>query len=98
VPDEVIKASSHIYDMVYNPKMTALVKKALDYGKNAQTGMAMLIFQAVFAQQIWRDDFTFAEKITSTGIASALIDEFSAKFLQFTKFPPIFFKFHLTKL
>jgi shikimate dehydrogenase len=97
VPDEVIRASSHIYDMVYNPKMTALVKKALDYGKNAQTGMAMLIFQAVFAQQIWRDDFTFAEKSLQRALLPLLLTNFPLSFDISRNFP-IFFNFHLTKL
>jgi shikimate dehydrogenase len=66
--------------MVYNPPVTKLVKKAREMGKNAESGMSMLVYQAIFAQQIWRGDFTFSEILSSSGIASALTHEFSAKF------------------
>ncbi|MDR0975277.1 MAG: shikimate dehydrogenase [Ruminococcus sp.] len=80
VPDEVIKNCSNIYDLVYNPKLTELVKRGRAAGKNAESGMSMLVYQAIFAQQIWRDDFMFSEIMSTSGIANALIDEFSAKF------------------
>jgi hypothetical protein len=40
----------------------------------------MLVYQAIFAQQIWREDFTFSEIMSNSGIATAIIKEFSAKF------------------
>ncbi|MDR0986134.1 MAG: shikimate dehydrogenase [Ruminococcus sp.] len=80
VPDGVIERCNNVFDMVYNPPVTKLLKKAREMGKNAESGMSMLVYQAIFAQQIWRDDFTFSEILSSSGIASALTKEFSAKF------------------
>jgi shikimate dehydrogenase len=53
VPDSVIANCKNVFDMVYNPRETALVKKAKAAGKNAASGMAMLVFQAAQAQLIW---------------------------------------------
>jgi shikimate dehydrogenase len=80
VPDGVIERAANIFDMVYNPLVTKLVKKAKDLGKNTESGMSMLVYQAIFAQQIWRGDFTFSEIMSNSGIAAAIINEFSAKF------------------
>jgi shikimate dehydrogenase len=80
VPDGVIERCTNVFDMVYNPLVTKLVKKARAAGKNAESGMSMLVYQAIFAQQIWRSDFTFSEIMSNSGIAAAIIDEFSAKF------------------
>jgi shikimate dehydrogenase len=80
VPDGVIERAANIFDMVYNPLVTKLVKKARAAGKNAESGMSMLVYQAIFAQQIWREDFTFSEIMSNSGIATAIIKEFSAKF------------------
>jgi shikimate dehydrogenase len=55
VPDEVIASCSYVFDMVYNPYETLLVGKAKAMGKKARSGMAMLVFQAVAAIDIWVD-------------------------------------------
>jgi shikimate dehydrogenase len=54
VPDSVIEKCANVFDMVYNPRETLLIKKAKAYGKNARNGMAMLVFQAAYAQIIWK--------------------------------------------
>ena len=52
VPDEVIKASGAVFDVIYNPRETLLMQKAKAMGKNAVGGMAMLVWQAVSAHEI----------------------------------------------
>ena len=56
VPDDIIKASGAVFDVIYNPKETLLMKKAKAMGKNAVGGMAMLVWQAVSAHEIWDGD------------------------------------------
>jgi len=53
VSDEVIKNSHCIFDAIYNPVETVLIKKAKSFGKIAIGGMAMLVWQAVVAHEIW---------------------------------------------
>lgn len=42
-----------VYDLVYNPRETKLVKTARAQGLNASTGLGMLIEQATLAFEIW---------------------------------------------
>jgi shikimate dehydrogenase len=42
-----------IYDLVYNPRVTKLVKDACSQGLSAATGLGMLIEQAALAFEIW---------------------------------------------
>ena len=42
-----------VYDVVYNPLETALVKRARANGSKAEGGMSMLVWQAVVAHQHW---------------------------------------------
>ncbi len=53
VSDEVIASAKAIFDAVYNPSETLLVKKARALGKKAITGMTMLVYQAAAAQTFW---------------------------------------------
>jgi shikimate dehydrogenase len=46
-------ASAAIYDLVYNPSETKLVREARSQGLNATTGLGMLIEQAALAFEIW---------------------------------------------
>lgn len=56
VSDEVIKASDAVFDVIYNPKETVLLRRARELGKNCSGGMAMLVWQAVKAHEIWDGD------------------------------------------
>ncbi|WP_028511234.1 shikimate dehydrogenase [Ruminococcus sp. NK3A76] len=56
VPDSVIEASGAVFDVIYNPRETVLIKKAKALGKKASGGMAMLVYQAVSAHEIWDGD------------------------------------------
>ena len=42
-----------VFDAIYNPLETALVKRAKATGAKAEGGMSMLVWQAVVAHQIW---------------------------------------------
>ena len=42
-----------VYDVIYNPKKTVLIKDAQAIGLRTITGLDMLIYQAVAAQEIW---------------------------------------------
>lgn len=53
VSDEVIKNCSCVFDAVYNPVKTLLMQKADGLGKKTIGGMAMLVWQAVVAHEIW---------------------------------------------
>ena len=55
VSDEVIKNSKSVFDAIYNPLETKLIKKATQNGALAVGGMSMLVWQAVVAQTKWND-------------------------------------------
>lgn len=42
-----------VYDLVYNPRQTRLVREACQQGRTATTGLGMLIEQAALAFEIW---------------------------------------------
>lgn len=48
-----LKQGAVVYDVIYNPKKTVLIKLAEKLGYRTITGLDMLIHQAVSAQQIW---------------------------------------------
>ncbi|MCI8497558.1 MAG: shikimate dehydrogenase [Clostridiales bacterium] len=51
--DRLISLSGAVFDAVYNPEETLLLKKAKAAGAKAIGGMPMLVWQAVAAQEIW---------------------------------------------
>ena len=53
VSDKIIAKSSAVFDAVYNPLETVLIKKAKANGSRAVGGMSMLVYQAACAQTIW---------------------------------------------
>ncbi|MCR4862491.1 MAG: shikimate dehydrogenase [Ruminococcus sp.] len=53
VSDEIIENSGSVFDVIYNPTETLLMKKARAMGKIAVGGAAMLVYQAVKAHEIW---------------------------------------------
>lgn len=48
-----IHSQCHIYDLIYNPAETELIKLAKDEGYSVQNGYRMLYFQAAFAFSLW---------------------------------------------
>jgi shikimate dehydrogenase len=63
VSDEIIKQCGGVFDVIYNPIKTQLVKKAEAMGIKAVGGIAMLVLQAVKAHEIWNGDFYTDEQI-----------------------------------
>ncbi len=54
--EEVIGCADAVFDVIYNPRETVLVRTAKKLGKKAVGGMAMLVWQAVSAHEIWDGD------------------------------------------
>lgn len=50
---ETVNNEAIIYDIVYNPIKTELIKKAIKYNKKYQTGLDMLVYQGARAFEIW---------------------------------------------
>ncbi len=73
VTDEVIANADFVFDAIYNPKETLLIQKAKAMGKTAVGGMAMLVWQAVSAHEIWDGDSYTDEQV------QAIIDEMYQK-------------------
>lgn len=53
VSEAVIKRCENVYDAIYNPLDTKLIKTARKNGVNAESGMSMLVWQAVVAHYHW---------------------------------------------
>lgn len=53
VPEEVVARCGAVFDAVYNPGRTQLLKLAQKTGAKAIGGMEMLVYQAVRAHEIW---------------------------------------------
>ena len=73
VSEEVIKNCKCVFDVIYNPNVTKLMQIAQDNGIKAIGGMAMLVWQAVVAHEIWDGAKYRDEDI------NALIEEMRAK-------------------
>lgn len=69
VSDKVIETSGSIFDVIYNPTETLLMKKARALGKKAVGGAAMLVYQAVKAHEIW-----YGGSFASEDIAAIITD------------------------
>ncbi|WP_164169147.1 shikimate dehydrogenase [Ruminococcus flavefaciens] len=64
VSDTVIENSLSVFDVIYNPTETLLMKKARALGKAAVGGASMLVYQAVKAHEIWYGGQFSAEDIS----------------------------------
>ena len=53
VEEALIAGCDAVFDVIYNPTETELVRKARALGKSAVGGSAMLVWQAVRAHEIW---------------------------------------------
>lgn len=55
VTDSDLSHCRAVFDAVYNPLETLLIKKAKSIGLTSISGLSMLVFQAVFSHKIWND-------------------------------------------
>ena len=78
VSDEIISNCGCVFDVVYNPVETLLVKKFREQGKPALGGTAMLVYQAVKAHEIWNNDFYTNDEVNS--IIKAVEEKFCSDF------------------
>ena len=53
IPVDSLKENSSVYDLVYNPKDTELVKQARSLGHNACSGLGMLLYQGAGSFELW---------------------------------------------
>lgn len=53
IGDDIISRCAHVFDAIYNPLETTLVKKAKANGAKAIGGISMLVWQAVVSHEIW---------------------------------------------
>jgi len=53
VPEEILKPDMVVFDAVYNPLETKLIKKAKEKGCRVVSGLDMLVYQAEKAFEIW---------------------------------------------
>ncbi|MBR4345909.1 MAG: shikimate dehydrogenase [Oscillospiraceae bacterium] len=53
VSEEVISRAGFVFDVIYNPRRTLLIETAEKHGIKAVGGMAMLVYQAAVAHEIW---------------------------------------------
>lgn len=53
VPDEIIFGSKQIVDIIYNPAVTTLLKKAADKSIPNINGLDMLLYQGIEAFELW---------------------------------------------
>lgn len=56
LPWNAVGASHLFFDLIYNPKETALLQEALKRGARIQSGMGMLRLQAEKSWEIWNKD------------------------------------------
>jgi shikimate dehydrogenase len=53
VPTDVARSAKAVFDAVYNPTETVLMKTARDAGAKVEGGLTMLVWQAAAAQELW---------------------------------------------
>ena len=59
--EETVKSSKAVFDAIYNPRKTLLLKYAEQAGIKYQNGLSMLVWQAAAAEEIW-NNIKFDEK------------------------------------
>ncbi len=55
IKEEIVKKSKAVFDAIYNPEETLLLKYAKDAGIKHLNGLPMLVWQAAVAEEIWLD-------------------------------------------
>lgn len=59
IDKNIISNAEYVFDSIYNPIATRLILTSRSLGVNAQTGLRMLIEQAIEAQKIWNPNINF---------------------------------------
>lgn len=53
VKEDVIKKFKYAVDLIYNPTETKFLKMARENGLIVENGLRMLVYQAIYAQELW---------------------------------------------
>ncbi len=53
LPKNIIQKSNAVFDAIYNPEETLLIKYAKEAGLKYSNGLSMLVWQAAVAEEIW---------------------------------------------
>ena len=53
IPYEALTAEHYLYDLIYNPEMTAFLQKGADHSAHTKNGLEMLFIQAEKNWDIW---------------------------------------------
>ncbi|MBQ8599592.1 MAG: shikimate dehydrogenase [Oscillospiraceae bacterium] len=67
VPESALKGVKAVFDCIYNPRETRLLKAAKEAGCRVSGGMPMLVWQAAAAQEIW-----YGKKFTQEQVEQVL--------------------------
>ncbi|NQU63620.1 MAG: shikimate dehydrogenase [SAR324 cluster bacterium] len=70
LPDEVLRNSKLIIDIIYNPPQTTLLKKAVEWSIAHLNGLEMLLYQGIESFEIWTHDNAPVEIMRQSLIAS----------------------------
>ncbi len=57
LPKELLKKELLVYDMIYSPAVTQLMKDANEIGAQTQNGLDMLLYQGLLAFELWTGIF-----------------------------------------
>lgn len=57
LPQELLKKELLVYDMIYSPAVTQLMKDANEIGAQTQNGLDMLLYQGLLAFELWTGIF-----------------------------------------
>ena len=55
IPEDRLPQTAALYDMIYNPRTTKLMKTVSDRGGRSANGLSMLVYQGLRALEIWSD-------------------------------------------
>lgn len=74
LPKEVVEQAGAVFDAIYNPRETLLLRYANEAGVKAVNGLSMLVWQAAVAEEIWNgvkfNDTAVAEIIEQLAVSS----------------------------
>ncbi|MBQ9516535.1 MAG: shikimate dehydrogenase [Eubacterium sp.] len=66
LPKEVVEQAGAVFDAIYNPRETLLLRYAREADVKAVNGLSMLVWQAAVAQEIWNNikfDYSVVDEI-----------------------------------
>lgn len=72
LPKELLKKELLVYDMIYSPPVTQLLKDGKEVGAQTQNGLDMLLYQGLLAFELWTGIFpdpVVGKKLLEEGIA-----------------------------